>query len=114
MRVATVCDAADSVFAAHWVASRVRAFCTKPMPPVGFWERWFNGLTLVEAFLYIWIITFEVCVPMLLMISCAMTISCMTHLQHPGFVSAVMRSCIDMDVSWFLRFFGVVSAPCRW
>jgi hypothetical protein len=35
-------------------------FFNTPLPCQRFWKCWFNGVTITEAFLYLWIVSIEV------------------------------------------------------
>lgn len=39
---------------------RVRVALNAPLPPHAFWERWVNGVSIIEAMLYLWILALEV------------------------------------------------------
>lgn len=49
-----------SVYSAYKIAHRVRMLCNTPLPPHCYWKRHFNGITVTEAFLYLWIVSMEV------------------------------------------------------
>ena len=48
-----------SCIAAFKFGHTLRALLTRPMPPAAFWGRWVNGLNVMEAFLYTWILALQ-------------------------------------------------------
>ena len=46
--------------AAYKAAHRLRTLCSAPLPLHRFWKRWINGVTVIEALLYTWIVACEV------------------------------------------------------